>query len=155
MRNPIVTFVLGLVLGLVVAGGTFFAGMNQGQAQAQDQRTAFLQSRGLDPATAGGAGGFGGGGGAGGAGRGGGGTVGRISKIDGNTITITSNRDGDLTVTLPANPTILKQAAGTISDLKTGDQITVQGTRSGTNIAATRVQVVPNFGPALSPTPTQ
>ncbi|MDQ2807166.1 MAG: hypothetical protein M3Z04_09705, partial [Chloroflexota bacterium] len=66
MRNPILTFVLGLVLGLVVAGGTFFAGMNQGQAQAQDQQSAFLQSRGLNPA-----GGFGGAGGAGAGGAGG------------------------------------------------------------------------------------
>ncbi len=164
MRNPIATFVLGLILGLVVAGGTFFAGMNQGQAQAQDQRTAFLQSRGIDPAAAGAAGsgagggaaGAGGGGGGAGFGRGGG-TNGRITNIAGSTVTISSTREGLLTVNLPASPTILKQAQGSISDLKVGDRIAVQGTRSGTNIAATTVQIVPNFAPpagGVAPPPT-
>lgn len=161
MRNPIVTFIVGLVIGLAVAGGTFFLGMNQGQAQAQDDRAAALQRLGIDPATAGGAGGFagqggfarqGGAGAAGGAGRGNG-TIGVIKSISGNTITITPGNpfannaaatpQADLTVTLGDSTMILKQDTGTIADLKAGDRVTVAGQRSGTNIAATTIQLVP------------
>src|SRR6476620_5063823 len=92
MRNPVLTFVIGLLLGLAVAGGTYFLGIHSGQAQAQDQASQFFQQRGVNPAGGGGAGAQGGGQGgffgAGGRGGGANGATGTITKIDGNTITI-------------------------------------------------------------------
>ena len=60
----------------------------------------------------------------------------------------------DITVSLPADATIIKTVTGTVSDLKEGQRLTVMGARSGNNVAATAVQVtdlpdginVPGFG---------
>ena len=47
MRNPVVTLIIGLVIGLIIAAGAFFGGMNVGQAQAQqDTGQAFFNARG-------------------------------------------------------------------------------------------------------------
>jgi hypothetical protein len=185
MRNPIVTFIVGLVIGLAVAGGTFFLGINQGVVQGREEQAAAAASFGITPGQAGGAGGqgvFGGqgrqggaGGFAGGAGRGNA-TVGVIKSISGNTITITPGNPfaaataaaaatpvPDLTVTLGDSTAIVKQAQVTVADLKAGDRITVTGPRSGDNIAATNIQIIPDgalFGgpradrtPGAAPTP--
>lgn len=40
MHSPERTFLLGLVLGLIVAAGTFFAGLTLGQSQAQTSRAS-------------------------------------------------------------------------------------------------------------------
>lgn len=153
MRNPFVMLVAGLVIGLIIAAGAFIGGMNMGQAQAQEQQNQFFAQRGFNPNAAGGAAGGAAGqfGGTGAAGRGGaagaaGGagrnaTFGTIKKIDGNTITLTVPNSDDITVSLPANATIIKTVTGTVSDLKEGQRLTVMGARSGNNIAATAVQV--------------
>lgn len=158
MRNPIATFIIGLAIGLVIAGGTFFGGINMGQAQAQEQQQQFFRQRGIDPSAAGGqfggAGGQFGGAGGQGAGRGAfggaaGGTIGTISKIDGNTLTLTTPNAGDVTVTVAANAPITLMTAGKVGDLKVGQRITVRGDRSGNNLAATGITEVPdgvNFG---------
>ena len=179
MRNPIVTFIVGLVIGLAVAGGTFFLGISQGQAQAQDEQAAAAAKFSIPPGQAGGTGGQGAGGqgrqgGAGafggGAGRGGNGTAGVIKSISGNTITITPGNlvannaaassatpAPDVTVTLGDSTIILKQDTGTLADLKAGDRINVAGQRSGDNIAATNIQIVPDGavfgGPRADRTP--
>ncbi|MGN6758490.1 MAG: hypothetical protein ACTHMJ_19105 [Thermomicrobiales bacterium] len=154
MRNPFVMLVVGLVIGLIIAAGAFIGGMNMGQAQAQEQQNQFFAQRGFNPNGAGGTGaagqfggagrtggtgGTGAAGAAGGAGRNA--TFGTIKKIDGNTITLTVPNSDDITVSLPANPTIIKTVTGTVSDLKEGERLTVMGTRSGNNVAATAVQV--------------
>ncbi|HET7081549.1 MAG TPA: hypothetical protein VFM49_29325 [Chloroflexia bacterium] len=154
MRNPFVMLVVGLVIGLIIAAGAFIGGMNMGQAQAQEQQNQFFAQRGFNPNAAGGTGGTGAGGqfgGAGAAGRAGGAgaagaagrnaTFGTIKKIDGNTITLTVPNSDDITVSLPADATIIKTVTGTVSDLKEGQRLTVMGARSGNNIAATAVQV--------------
>ncbi|HEX6606886.1 MAG TPA: hypothetical protein VF276_08230 [Chloroflexia bacterium] len=152
MRNPFVMLVVGLVIGLIIAAGAFIGGMNMGQAQAQEQQNQFFAQRGFNPNAAGGTGAggaggqFGGAGGTGGAGRTGGAagrnaTFGTIKKIDGNTITLTVPNSEDITVSLPANATIIKTVTGTVSDLKEGQRLTVMGTRSGNNVAATAIQV--------------
>jgi hypothetical protein len=162
MRNPFVMLVAGLVIGLIIAAGAFIGGMNMGQAQAQEQQNQFFAQRGVNPNAAGGTGGaagqFGGAGAAGRTGAAGGAgrnaTFGTIKKIDGNTITLTVPNSDDITVSLPANATIIKTVTGTVSDLKEGQRLTVMGARSGNNIAATAVQVtdlpagvnVPGFG---------
>jgi Cu/Ag efflux protein CusF len=127
--------------------------MHMGQAQAQEQQNQFFAQRGFNPNAAGGAAGgaagqFGGTGAAGAAGRTGAAgaagrnaTFGTIKKIDGNTITLTVPNSDDITVSLPADATIIKTVTGTVSDLKEGQRLTVMGARSGNNIAATAVQV--------------
>ncbi len=150
MRNPVVTLVVGLVIGLIIAGGAYIMGMNAGQAQAQDQTAQFFRSRGADPnATGAGAGtgaggfagaGFAGRGAAGGAG-GAGGTIGTISKVDGNTLTVTAPNQGDVTVSLPTDIQITKTVTGTVSDLRPGTQVLIRGQRSGNNVTATNIQI--------------
>ena len=152
MRNPVVTLVVGLVIGLIIAGGAYIMGMNAGQAQAQDQTAQFFRSRGADPNATGagggpgaGAGAFAGGGSAGrgaaGGGGGAGATIGTVSKVDGNTLTVTAPNQGDVTVSLPTDIQITKTVTGTVSDLKPGTQVLIRGQRSGTNVAATNIQI--------------
>ena len=153
MRNPVVTLIVGLVIGLIIAAGAFFGGMNVGKAQTQDQTQQFFAARGGGTgATGGGAGAgqFGGGNGQF-AGRGAGGAAGNfatgtISKIDGKTLTLSVPNQADITVTLVDTATIVKSVVGSPSDLKAGDRIIVTGQRSGNNIAATGVQL--NNNPA-------
>ena len=175
MRNPVLTFVIGLLLGLAVAGGTYFLGINSGQAQAQDQASQFFQQRGVNPngggaagAQGAGQGGFFGAGGRGGGANGANGATGTITKVDGNTITIqplggaATATPGALTVTLGASTSIIKTVTGAPADLQVGQRIVVRGARSGNNIAATGVQLsdLPagaGFGPdgaRVSRTPT-
>src|SRR5579859_307085 len=170
MRNPIVTLIIGLVIGLAIAAGAFFLGINQGQAQAADQQSQFLRARGFDPNATGGAGGGGGqfGGGAGGRGGlgaffGGGpnGAAGTISKVDGTTLTLTVPNSPDVTVSTGSGTTVLKIAKGDFSDFKVGQRITVSGTRSGSNIGATNITItdlpagvtLPTRVPRATPTP--
>ncbi|MGI8586700.1 MAG: hypothetical protein ACR2M0_03305 [Chloroflexia bacterium] len=167
MRNPIITLIIGLVIGLVVAGGAYAYGQDQGKTQAQNDQTQFLQSRGLGGGgAAGGAGGTGAGGTATGAGGGaarggGGGNFGTITKIQGGQITMDTAQTPGLTVTTGSNTTVMKTVQGALSDLNIGDRITVQGTRSGTNVAAQQITLVPAgfaFGGGgrnrATPTPT-
>lgn len=152
MHNPIITLILGLVIGLGVAAGTFFWGTSVGQAAAQNQQQAFLQARGIAGTGAAGASGFPGGAGApggfpGAPGAGGrGGTIGTISKVDGSTLTLTVPGSADIQVTLSTSTTIQQQAQGTVTDLKEGQRVLVRGTQSGHNIAATAVQVTDGLG---------
>ncbi len=172
MRNPILTLGVGLIIGLLIAVGAYLYGVNAGQAQAASQTQQFFQSRGATgTGGTGGTGGFAGAGGAGagafagrGTGAGGGATVGTISKVDGNTLTLTVANQGDVTVSLPANIAITKTVTGTVADLVPGTQVLVRGQQSGTNIAATNIQITPagaagffgRGGPGrdLTPSPT-
>ena len=147
-----VLIVLGsVVFALVLAGGGFFAGMNMGKAQAQDAQTAFFRQRGFDPNAAGQGGaaggqGFFGGAGAGQGGAGGAqgarrGVAGTIQKVEGNTLTVTSTQNETVTVQITDSTPIQKTVVGSKSDLTMGANIVVLGTRSGTNIAATGIQL--------------
>ena len=150
MRNPILTLGVGLIIGLLIAVGAYLYGVNAGQAQAASQTQQFFQSRGAaGTGGTGGTGGFAGAGGAAGAfagrgtGAGGGATVGTISKVDGNTLTLTVANQGDVTVSLPATIAISKTVTGTVADLVPGTQVLIRGQQSGTNIAATNIQITP------------
>ncbi len=177
-----IAMVLSMIVVLVlVAGASFWAGTNVGHAQAQDelnQQSNFFTSRGVNPngGGGGGTGGAGGGagaqGGAGGfAGRGGArnGATGTVDKIDGSTITMTTGQGDSVTVNISNTTPIVKSVAGGPTDLTVGGHILVIGTRSGNNIAATGIQITdqpagvqgifrgnrPTRTPTPPPAPTQ
>lgn len=149
--------IVGSILVVVIlAGAAFLGGMNVGKAQAQSEQNAFFASRGVDPNATGGTGGTGAqgggaggffGGGTGGAGGAAGralanrGATGTIEKIDGNTITLTTNQGATVTVSITDNTPILKSAAGSKSDLQVGTHVLVIGDRSGNNLSATGIQI--------------
>ena len=97
------------------------------------------------------------------------GTFGTITKVEGNTITVTDNQGQTVTVTISDNTPVVKTVLGSKSDLTTGAHITVAGTRSGNNVAATGIQITDQpagvqgiFGrppgtprPQVTPTPGQ
>jgi hypothetical protein len=58
--------------------------------------------------------------------------MGSLSKMEGNTLTIT-NFQGETTVNIDSNTTIQKTATGSISDLRTGESVTVLGTQNTNN----------------------
>lgn len=149
MRGP-VSIIGAVVVALILAGGAFWGGMNVGKAQAQNEQNSFFANRGFDPNNlpngANGAGGFAGNGGAGAAGGAAGraaqrGAAGTIEKVDGNTLTVTTNQGDTVTVNLGDNAPVLKSVLGDKTDLKPGTHILAVGTRSGNNIAATGIQI--------------
>jgi hypothetical protein len=140
----------GIVFALVLAGGGFFAGVNMGKAQAQDDQAAFFRQRGFDPndagtgGAAGGQGFFGGGqnGAAGGQGAGARrGVTGTVQKVEGNTLTVTSAQGETVTVQITDSTPIEKTVAGSAGDLTAGANVLIIGTRSGNNVAATAIQL--------------
>lgn len=151
--NKVLIILMAVVVALILMGGSFWQGMNMGQAQAQSAQNSFFASRGFNPNDATGAANDAAGGAnhaAGGAGdsfSGGAGAanargaVGTIQKIDGNTITITTSQGLTETVTIANNTPILKTVDGSKSDLQVGGHITVIGQRSGNNVAATAIQI--------------
>jgi hypothetical protein len=76
-------------------------------------------------------GGQGGPGGFGGQGGPGGGQGGTIASIDGSTITITTRDGSTAKVETSASTTVSKVVTGAVSDIKTGDNVTVMGTSTG------------------------
>jgi hypothetical protein len=114
----------GIIAAILLAGGGFAAGM-----QYQKQHPS-----GVSTAAAGGAGGRTGGGRFG---RGGGG-FGSVSAISATSITISNPRSGtDTTYTINSSTQILNQgAAGSISDIASGDSVVVVPDSSDPKIAA-------------------
>jgi hypothetical protein len=69
---------------------------------------------------------------------------GNVTAINGTTITITEEADeGGASYTVDASKATVtnKGATAALTDLKVGDKIFVQGTTSGTNVAATSVSL--------------
>lgn len=139
---------LALVLLTAVGVGAFFAGENYGLAQAQNVRNEFFQSRfgqnnqgdagqmtgqfgqrsGQNPS-----------GGAGNLGRVA--ASGTVKSIQGNTIQLTSRDGSTITVTVDAQTQIQLTSAGSISDIKPGENISVTSEQTGNNIAARVIQI--------------
>jgi hypothetical protein len=165
--NRVLAVIGGVVLAAVLVAGGFLAGVNLGKAQAQEEQAAFFRSRGVDPgAVAPGAGGFGGRGGLGGgqgqrAGAAGAGAAGTIDKIEGNTLTVTTNQGDTITVQIADDTPVVKEVAESKSDLGVGMRVLVVGERSGTNVAARGSQSTDGAGglgglvggPRVTPTP--
>jgi hypothetical protein len=135
--NRTVKIVLGVVLVLAVAAGSFFGGMMYGKSQAQTTRTF----RGFDPANA--PQGFGGQGvitsgqdGAtqqsgrpgGGSGRGGM-LAGEIVSVNGGDVTIKDADGKEIVVHVTDSTLIQKQAEVTVGDLAAGDTVFVSGSK--------------------------
>ncbi len=131
------------VIGLAVAGGTFFAGRAYGRSQSvvpgRGSNNAMMFNRGAN-------GGMGGGG----VPRGGvlmGGaapTAGEIIAHDASSITVKLRDGGSKIVLLSASTTIAKLSPATHQDLISGTQVIIQGpvANDGT-LTARSVQIVP------------
>jgi hypothetical protein len=75
----------------------------------------------------------------GGAGPGGGGTVGTIVSADSSQLVV-KTQTGNVTVKLTGSTAIEINAKGTVSDLKTGEQVVVNGTTSNGTLTADTVR---------------
>ena len=163
-----VTPALALVAALIVGG---VAGVLIGQSTASASNASSV--RGGFPGAQGGEGfpgfgdrqgGTGNSTGAAGGGRGGF-TAGTIASIDGDTITVKLADGSTVKVTTSGSTTVTKSSTAKVSDLSTGETITVigQADTSG-NIAATRISEgtvgfgvrggAPGTGATPAPTPT-
>jgi len=134
--------VAGLIIIVIVALGLgYFIGLKHAQATKTAARGAAAGQYGAR----GGAGGIGGGrGGFGGL------TAGTILSQDANSITVKLASGGSKIVLLGSSTTILKSVAGAVSDLSTGENVTVMGTANPDgSLTATSVQIRPAM-----PTPT-
>lgn len=118
--TPVLAGVAAVAIGL-------FGGILIGHSTASSSSSQSAGTRG----------GFGG---AAGGGAGGGFTAGTIASIDGGTITLTLTDGSKVKVTTGTSTTVTKSAAGKVSDLATGETVTVRGTKdSNGNVTATSV----------------
>jgi hypothetical protein len=142
--KKILWIIAGVALLAVAAGAGFQYGKMYQSNQANQIRSQFLRSRGINSGN--------GTGGAQAAGFGGG-VFGQLKSVNGNTLTVTT-QNGDETVDLTANTQIEKTTVGTTADLKAGEQVVVRGQRdsSGT-VTAESVQITTGGAPRSTPTP--
>jgi hypothetical protein len=155
MKGKWIALIIVALVVVAAAGafGGYTTGVNAGKSQALAARTAFLAERGNGNGQGGAA--FGGQGGTGGrqfnpnnfA-------SGQVKQIDGNTIQL-STAQAVVTVKLSDQTQIQKMGAGTLSDITTGERITVQGTRGSDGVmTAQSVQIggrFPGGGPNGQP----
>jgi hypothetical protein len=123
----------GVIILIVVAGGSFYAGksMATSAAPAAGTRGAYAGAAGFAGRT--------------GARAGGGFTAGTIVSSGNGSISIQQQNGSSTEIVLISPSTmILKSVAGTASDLATGAQVTVTGTtNSDGSLTATSVQIRP------------
>jgi hypothetical protein len=132
IKQVLIAVGLGIVVAAAAGFGGYTMGMRAGQTQATNTRAAFLAARGGN-----GQGASGGQFGAANANF----AVGQVKSIDGSTVQL-STASEVLTVKLSDKTTISKTDTGTAADIKTGDRITVQGTRGADGaMTAERVQL--------------
>ena len=159
--NRVAQIIVGVVLMLAVAGGSFYAGMVYGRGQGgtgtaqADQFSAFATARANGEAPP--VGQFGGRGQAGpfGDAQGGGNTFGQIESIADGVITLTTNAGGTIKVQVADTTLIEKNASVTLNELEVGETVIVSGSENADgSITARSVQVSPagRFGGAA---PTQ
>lgn len=158
--NKTTQLILGVVLLLAVAAGSFYGGMVYGKGQASTTASAggftanFGQNadgsttrpNGFRPDTQGQAGGFGAQAGM---------LFGEIQAIEGNIITVL-NRDGaEQQVQVTDTTLIEKNASVTVSDLTVGDTVIVSGSDNDDgSVTARSVQVSPAGRMFGGPPPT-
>jgi hypothetical protein len=124
---------IGIVAILAVGGGMFFAGMKYGESRAPGTR---------GPAQSAGRGNFRGG--AGRNGQNGGFTSGTILSMDNQSITVKMRSGGSKTIYYSGSTQVGKMDRGSVSDLKTGDQVLATGTSNPDgSIAAQDIEVTP------------
>lgn len=123
-HRPLRTW-LAAGIGTAVIAAAAFAGVNL----ARSESTTLARAAG--PA----GGGFGPGG-FGGPGRG---TNGTIASIDGPTFTVTTPAGTTVKVVTNSSTTFTVTSAGSLANIRPGDNVTVMGTTSGTSVAAERI----------------
>jgi hypothetical protein len=156
--NRTVRIILGIVVLLLVAGGSFFGGTLYGESRAQ---TAFTSRRQGALGTLPGANGTPGPGGAVMIQRGGqgGGVFGQIKEIAAGSMIITDSNGKETRVTVTDTTLIEKQASVQLSDLTAGETVIVSGSQGADgSITARSVQVATagRFGmggPGATPVP--
>jgi hypothetical protein len=132
-----------VVVAAAAAFGGYATGVNAGKTQALAARSAFLAERGAGSGQ--GAAAFNGG-------QNGGRQFnpdnfasGQVKGIDGSTIQL-STAQAVVTVKVNDQTQIQKMGAGTLSDIQTGERITVQGTRGADGVmAAQSIQIGGRF----------
>jgi hypothetical protein len=73
---------------------------------------------------------------------------GTVASVSGNTLTITASDGTTTQVQLATNGQVMEQANGTTADLKAGEQVAATGTRQGSTLTATTIDIGPGR-PAL------
>ena len=134
--NKTITMV---VIAVIIAGGSFYAGMKYGGSQTTSNQTA-TRTRGTGNFTGGAVRGAGG--------NGGGFTSGSIISKDSQSITLSLQAGGSKIVFVSPTTQIMKTDAGTLTDLTVGTQVSVTGsTNSDGSVTAQSVQIRPaGFG---------
>ena len=131
MKNKIVAIIIGVV---VIGGGAFYGGMQYAKAGTPTRGANGARSAQFG-GTAGGRNGQGGPGGF---------TGGQIIAKDDKSITVQSRDGSSKIVFVNTNTPVMKSVAGSVSDLKSGEQITVIGTaNSDGSITADSLQIRP------------
>lgn len=152
--NRTLVIILGVVGVLIIAGASFYGGMVYGKNQAAASvATAPMNfPEGFQPPdgvtfSADGTRAFGGrgqGDAAGGLAAPDGMTFGEIESIEGNTLTLTTQAGGTMTVQVTDTTLIEKNASVAVSDLVAGDTVIVSGSDNDDgSITARSVQVAP------------
>jgi len=140
--------VVAAVVGvLVVAAGSFWAGMSFGESRATRDRQSLLEERlgqrggqfpklGQTPQP-----------GQAGAQRFAGGVMGTIETVAGETLVVTTQQ-GDIQIETTDTTLIQKYSVGTIADLEAGEQVVVSGTQNEDgSYTARSIQVMPGQAP--------
>lgn len=118
---------IAAVLGAAAIGAAAVVGANVASSSTKSLGVA-------GPGGGGGPGGFGGPGGPGG--RGG---IGTIASIDGSTIKMTTEDGTTVSVVTSASTTVTASSAGTLADVKVGDNVRITGTTADNTVAATSI----------------
>ena len=131
-----------IALLIIAAAGFYFgqqSGIRNGLSQQAQATQQFLSQRG------GGQGGQGGQGGSRG-GFGQNGAAGTVDHVDGNSIVVKQSDGSSVTIQTDSSTTFRQQATAQLSDVKAGQRVTAIGTRNGTTVQATTVQIGGGFG---------
>ncbi len=137
--NRTLQIVLGVVILVVVAGGSFYGGMLYGQGEARSNRSTTGRFVG------GPGGGYNNGQGGGfGNGQGRGGVFGQITEVGTNYLVVTDNNGGQTKVMVTDTTLMEKNASVKLTDLTSGDTVIVSGSQgSDGTYTARSVQVAP------------
>ena len=131
------------ILLLLVAGGSFFAGIKYQESRRSALREEFVGRFGRQIQSAAGRNGFRP-------------VAGEIISVDDNSITVKLQDGSSKIILLSEETEINKAEKATITDLKTGEQVAIFGSEnSDGSITAQNIQLNPQFGRIRNPTPSK